>query len=277
MYKMIITSRSVLEESAITIVFRLDDWHTKAMKFAMGHLIHLLIQPLTFGRASDTGGRAAPDPSDSSDWQKERDAMIALLRERYRIESPAILQAMSKVERHLYIPNPRDPGVDPYGDHPCPIGHRQTISQPFIVAYMTEALDIEAGDKVLEIGTGSGYQASVLAELGAEVYSIEIIPQLNRRARKVIDAKGYKNIHILGGDGFAGWPEEISFDAIIVTCAPESVPSALTKQLAEGGKMIIPVGSGIQKLTRIRKLKGRIHHQGDISVRFVPMIHKTRA
>ena len=165
---------------------------------------------------------------------KMRNAMIEQLL-RYKIRDRRVLQAMAKVRRHMYIPEEFRRDETAYGDHPWPIGFDQTISQPYIVAYMTEKMDIKAGEKALEVGTGSGYQAAVLAETGAEVYSIEIIPELAEHARKVLKSEGYSKVQVLTGDGYKGWPEYAPFDVILVACAPEKIPPALTEQLKETG------------------------------------------
>ena len=203
-------------------------------------------------------------------WAPKRAAMVDQLRV-YKIRDERILAAMAKVRRHRYIPEAHR-GEDSYGDHPCTIGLGQTISQPFIVAYMTEAMKIQRGEKVLEIGTGSGYQAAILAELGAEVYSIEIIPELAEHAAKILKAEGYGGVRILTGDGYKGWPEHAPFDVILVTCAPEEVPEALIGQVKDGGRLIVPLGSGIQQLVILRKKDGRVEKEDDIMVRFVPMV-----
>ena len=191
----------------------------------------------------------------------------------YGVTNERVLAAMSTVRRPEYIPEPYRAKTNPYGDHPCPIGHGQTISQPFIVAYMTQRIDPAPGEKILEIGTGSGYQAAILAELGADVFTIEIIPELAGHARRVLAAEGYPRVHVLSGDGYKGWPEYAPFDAIIVTCAPEDVPQALVDQLREGGRMIVPVGGLSQRLVILRKLHGRVQITDDLPVVFVPMVH----
>lgn len=201
----------------------------------------------------------------------ERTRMVAVI-QRYGVRDERVLEAMGKVRRHLYIPENYRRG-DAYGDHPCPIGHGQTISQPFIVAYMTQRIEVKPGLRVLEIGTGSGYQAAILAELGAEVYSIEIIPGLADHARKVLVAEGYANVKVKTGDGYKGWPEHAPFDAIIVTCAPNEIPEKLVKQLKDGGRMILPVGSGIQQLVILEKTGDTFREIPDMHVRFVPMVH----
>lgn len=199
--------------------------------------------------------------------------MVEVLR-RYGINDARLLAAMLKVRRHLFIPAAFRRHGAAYADHPWTIGHDQTISQPFIVAYMTGKLDLKPGEKVLEIGTGSGYQAAVLAEMGAAVCSIEIVPELAEHARQVLAAEGYTNgVRALAGDGYKGWPEHGPFDAVIATCAPEEVPKALVEQLKDGGKMILPVGSwGSQRLVILEKTAGRIQQTDDLPVRFVPMV-----
>jgi protein-L-isoaspartate(D-aspartate) O-methyltransferase len=179
---------------------------------------------------------------------------------------------MRKVPRHLFVPKKNR--AFSYADHPLPIGEGQTISQPYIVAFMTEALKLKPGERVLEIGTGSGYQAAVLAEIINEVYSIEIIQALGESARETLGALGYKNVHIKIGDGHKGWPQKAPFDAIIVTCAPEKIPRPLVEQLKEGGRMIIPVGrrGTVQKLVRAVKRSGSIKTEDVMLVRFVPMV-----
>jgi len=210
--------------------------------------------------------------TDEALWDRERAAMVEQLKRAYGIRDERILAAMARVRRHRYIPAAFRRHGEAYGDHPCPIGHDQTISQPFIVAYMTERLALKPGEKVLEIGTGSGYQAAVLAELGVEVYSIELLPPLAEHARRVLEAEGYKNVKVLTGDGYQGWPEHAPFDAIIVTCAPEEPPPELVRQLKEGGRMIVPVGVGSQRLVLLRKQDGKVRQEEDIMVRFVPMV-----
>ena len=207
-------------------------------------------------------------------WENRRTEMVQQLRA-YGITNAQVLASMGKVRRHVYIPEEFRNLRTAYSDQPCPIGFGQTISQPFIVAYMTEVIGPRAGEKILEIGTGSGYQASVLAECGAEVYTIEIIPELARHAEAVLRAEGYADrVHVLAGDGYQGWPEHAPFDRILVTCAPEEVPQALVAQLKEGGRMILPVGeSGDQRLVILTKRAGRVEKKDDLPVRFVPMVH----
>ena len=200
--------------------------------------------------------------------------MVHVLRE-HNIRDERILNAMGKVRRHLFIPE-MFLTRDAYGDHPGTIGHGQTISQPYIVAYMTERLDLKRGERILEIGSGSGYQAAILAELGTEVFGVEIIPELAEHARRTLAAEGYGNVQVRTGDGYKGWPEHSPFDAVIVTCAPDDVPPALTEQLKENGRMIVPVGSFLQRLVILRKSRGRIEKEDDLAVSFVPMVHGQR-
>jgi protein-L-isoaspartate(D-aspartate) O-methyltransferase len=183
-----------------------------------------------------------------------------------------VLAAMLAVSRHQFVP--RDQQHAAYEDRPLPIGFGQTISQPYIVAFMTEALAIAPSDSVLEIGTGSGYQAAVLAELAREVYSIEIVPELAERAGRTLAALGYRNVTVRHGDGYAGWPERAPFTRIIVTAAPEELPQALVDQLAVGGTMVVPVGprSGDQELRILRKTERGVVSERSLPVRFVPMV-----
>ncbi|HEY3271508.1 MAG TPA: protein-L-isoaspartate(D-aspartate) O-methyltransferase [Geothrix sp.] len=188
------------------------------------------------------------------------------------ITDPRVLEVMARVPRHEFIPMERR--GEAYDDWPLPIGYGQTISQPYIVAFMTAVLNPRAGDRVLEIGTGSGYQAAVLADLVAEVYTVEIVEPLAKRAEADLKRLGYANVKVRAGDGYQGWPEAAPFDAIIVTCAPEDVPKALVDQLKEGGRMIIPVGSqwGGQELYLLWKTPTGMKRQAVLPVRFVPMV-----
>ena len=188
----------------------------------------------------------------------------------YNITNARVLAALGKVPRHRFVP--AELRHQAYADGPLPIGHGQTISQPYIVAFMTGQLDPQPMDRVLEIGTGSGYQAAVLAQLVAEVYTIEIVEALAQRAEVDLKRLGYTNIHVRAGDGCQGWPEAAPFDAIIVTCAPEKVPPPLVEQLKDGGRMIIPVGPmGDQELVLLRKRGEQLEQRAVLSVRFVPM------
>ena len=178
---------------------------------------------------------------------------------------------MAAVPRHRFVPARLQDMA--YEDHPLPIGHGQTISQPYIVALMSQVLAVQPGERVLEIGTGSGYQAAVLAAMGARVFSIEIVAELGRQAADNLKALGYDTVHLKIGDGYQGWPAHAPFDAIIVTCAPSQVPQPLKDQLAEGGRMVIPVGERhYQQLFLLVKSGGVIRQSTIVDVRFVPMV-----
>lgn len=206
-------------------------------------------------------------------FKKARERMVKIQIEARGITDKKVLSAMRKVERHRFVPPEYQDQA--YGDFPLPIGMGQTISQPYIVALMTEVLDLDSTKKVLEIGTGSGYQAAVLAEICDSVYTIEIIDILVKRAEKLLSIMGYTNIKVKIGDGYQGWKEYVPFDAIIVTCAPLQIPQPLKDQLIEGGKMVIPVGMRFaQELVLLTKIKGKIRKTSIIPVRFVPMIRK---
>jgi protein-L-isoaspartate(D-aspartate) O-methyltransferase len=217
--------------------------------------------------ASGCGQKPAP----VADLASERQRMVQEQLMPRGVHDKRVLAAISKVPREEFVP--QDSRAASYTDQPLPIGYGQTISQPYIVAFMTEQLHPSSGDRVLEIGTGSGYQAAVLAELVAEVYSIEIIEPLEKTAEATLQRLGYKNVHTKVGDGYKGWPEHAPFDAITVTCAPDHVPKPLIDQLKEGGRMIIPVGSfGDQELYLLEKKNGELRRRAVLPVRFVPML-----
>ncbi|HUP44237.1 MAG TPA: protein-L-isoaspartate(D-aspartate) O-methyltransferase, partial [Thermoanaerobaculia bacterium] len=180
-----------------------------------------------------------------------------------------VLQVMKEVPRHEFVPDAQVGNA--YQDSPLPIGYGQTISQPFIVAYMSEQLQVTPESKVLEIGTGSGYQAAVLGKLAKEVYTIEIVPELARSAAETLERLGFENVHVRAGDGYRGWPEEAPFDRIMVTAAPDHVPRPLIDQLAVGGRMIIPVGNYYQQIRILTKTPKGVVEQRTIDVIFVPM------
>lgn len=188
------------------------------------------------------------------------------------IKDERVLAAMRAVPRHEFVPE--EHRLNAYDDRPLPIGHGQTISQPFIVAFMTEQLKPRPTDKILEIGTGSGYQAAILSGLVKEVFTIEIVEPLARRAETDLRRLDYANVFVKAGDGYQGWPEHAPFDAIIVTCAPDQIPQALVEQLRDGGRMIIPVGpdGGVQELYVLEKHGGAVKRSAVLPVRFVPMI-----
>ncbi len=190
------------------------------------------------------------------------------------VKNPAVLAAMRTVPRHLFVPD--DVSEYAYDDRPLSIGYGQTISQPFIVAYMSEALGVNGSHRVLEIGTGSGYQAAVMSLLAREVFSIEIVPELGTRAAAVLKSGGYKNVTVKIGDGYGGWPEHAPFDRIIVTAAPDHVPQPLVDQLAVGGRMVIPVGpaGGFQELLVLDKGAAGVVRKRTIPVIFVPLTRK---
>jgi protein-L-isoaspartate(D-aspartate) O-methyltransferase len=190
------------------------------------------------------------------------------------IADEAVLRAMRQAPRHRFVP-PNQIGAA-YEDHPLPIGHGQTISQPYIVALMTEAVQVKPGDRVLEIGTGSGYQAAVLAELGAEVYTVEIIPQLAEQAAVRLRELGYAKIQVRQADGYFGWPEQAPFDAIMVTAAPDHLPQPLIGQLREDGRLIVPIGpqGSVQTLWLFQKRGGQLSAANLGPVMFVPLVGK---
>src|SRR5712691_437821 len=205
-----------------------------------------------------------------TDFAAQRQRMVTEQLKARGIRDDRVLAAMDKVPREEFVP--QDSRAASYTDQPLPIGYGQTISQPYIVAFMTEELRASSSDRVLEIGTGSGYQAAVLAELVAEVYSIEIMEPLAKTAEATLQRLGYKNVHVKVGDGYKGWPENAPFDAVIVTCAPDHVPQPLVGQMKEGGRMIIPVGGpGEQELYLLEKKNGQLKQRAVLPVRFVPM------
>lgn len=214
-------------------------------------------------------GNQTMDLPNEHSRQGERDWMVDTQIVGGGITDPRVVAAMRRVPRHHFIPDYES--EDAYGDFPLPIGHAQTISQPFIVAYMTEALKLQPGEKVLEIGTGSGYQAAILAELGVKVFTIEIVKPLAQYARENLSKLGYDNVWVRAGDGYQGWPEESPFDAIIITAAPDHVPSPLLEQLAVGGRLILPVGDYLQNLVLIRRTEEGYQRTELLPVRFVPM------
>lgn len=185
------------------------------------------------------------------------------------VRGPEVLRAMRKVPRHAFVPKSQQ--MQSYEDRPLPIGHRQTISQPYIVALMSELADVGPGDTVLEVGTGSGYQAAVLAELGAKVFSIEIVEPLAKRAATTLEELGYDDVEVRHGDGYAGWPEHAPFDAVVVTAAPPKIPAPLKEQLKVGGRLVIPVGKYFQSLKVVTRTRKGFREREVLPVRFVPM------
>jgi protein-L-isoaspartate(D-aspartate) O-methyltransferase len=243
----------------------------------------LLRLAMLWGLPAGAACAAAPgtpvEPPSTSPASQQHDAFDARRRtmvnrqiEARGIRDAAVLEAMRKVPRHRFVPT--DLQDSAYEDSPLPIGHGQTISQPYIVAYMTELLRIEPHHKVLEIGTGSGYQAAVLAQLAREVHTIEIVPELGTRARQVLEELGYTNVVVRIGDGYAGWPEQAPFDRVMVTAAPDHVPQPLVDQLAVGGRLVLPVGRGDQWIRLLTRTPDRVVEETTIPVRFVPLVRK---
>jgi len=215
-------------------------------------------------------------PVSGADLVKTREAMVTQQIAGRDIKDGRVLAAMREVPRHEFVP--ADTRQSAYDDSPLPIGHGQTISQPYIVAFMTEQLAPRATDRVLEVGAGSGYQAAILSKLVKEVYTIEIVEPLAKRAAADLERLGFRNVHVKAGDGYEGWPEHAPFDSIIVTCAPEKVPEPLVRQLKDGGRMIIPVGEqlGAQELYVLEKRGAELKKTAVLPVRFVPMTGKSQ-
>ena len=216
------------------------------------------------------GTSCKPAQTSAREFAVERERMVKEQVAMRGVTDERVLRAMRKVPREQFVPEQiRDQS---YSDGPLPIGYDQTISQPFVVAFMTEKLRLRPTDRVLEIGTGSGYQAAILAELAAKVYTIEIVEPLGKKAAQTLQQLGYKNVLVKIGDGYQGWPEYAPFDAVIVTCAPNHVPQPLVEQIKEGGRIIIPVGpTGDQTLYLLEKKNGRLEQRNVLPVSFVPM------
>jgi protein-L-isoaspartate(D-aspartate) O-methyltransferase len=222
--------------------------------------------------AACASGRGGPERIPDMSYDAQRGRMIDQQLRARGIRNVRVLEVMGRVPRHEFVPD----GVqsDAYADHPLSIGFGQTISQPYVVAYMTEVLDPQPANRVLEIGTGSGYQTAVLAELAAEVYTIEIVDALGSRARETLERLGYRNVQVRIGDGYQGWPDAAPFDRIILTAAPPALPRALVDQLAVGGILVAPVGptAGGQVITIVRKTVEGVTVEETIAVQFVPMV-----
>ena len=216
-----------------------------------------------------TDGKRGSESNPKGDLKAMREKMVETQIKARGVKDPRVLSALLKVERHRFVPEEHLNSA--YSDQPLPIGEGQTISQPYIVALMTELLELKGEEKVLEIGTGSGYQAAILGELAKEVYTIEIIESLAAMAKKRLLEFGYQNIKVKAGDGYLGWPEAAPFDAIIITAAPDHIPKPLIEQLKEGGRMVVPVGTYTQELKKIIKRSGKIETIDIIPVVFVPM------
>jgi protein-L-isoaspartate(D-aspartate) O-methyltransferase len=228
-------------------------------------IIYLSLMIIPFSCA----GQPDKNATDDANYTGQRLRMVETQIIPRDIDDKSVLAAMRKVPRHLFVPVESRAGS--YADGPQPIGHDQTISQPYIVAIMTQLLALDSSSRVLEIGTGSGYQAAILGEIADSIFSIEIIPALAERSLFLLDSLQYKNIKVKCGDGYQGWPEKAPFDAIIVTAAAPKIPQPLIEQLRQGGRMVIPVGDFYQELLLITKGKDDIVKQSIIPVRFVPM------
>jgi protein-L-isoaspartate(D-aspartate) O-methyltransferase len=223
------------------------------------------------------GPREAPEPPPAPGAQEDADArsaeererMVARQLERRAVHDERVLAAMRRVPRHRFVP--AEERAHAYADRPLPIGFGQTISQPYIVAVMSEALALQGHERVLEVGCGSGYQAAVLGELAREVWTIEIVTPLAERAARTLAELGHANVHVKAGDGYLGWPEHAPFDAILVAAASERVPQPLVDQLAVGGRMILPLGSEEQELVLLRKTPAGLERESILPVRFVPL------
>ena len=212
----------------------------------------------------------------AEDYAAMRERMVRRQIAARGVEDERVLGAMRAVPRHLFVPRARRARA--YADHPLPIGNGQTISQPYIVALMTEALRLPKKARVLEVGTGSGYQAAVLARICRQVYSVEIVPELGKRARALLRARGHDNVHVRIGDGYAGWPDKAPFDGIMLTAAPPKIPSPLLRQLKVGGRLVAPVGPvhGAQELIRVTRTREGFKRERLLGVRFVPMTGKAQ-
>ncbi len=222
-----------------------------------------------FFLADCSDGNKVSDSGQKGDFKAMREKMVDRQIKARGVKDSRVLSAMRKVERHLFVP--KDLQSSAYADQPLPIGQGQTISQPYIVALMTELLGLKGDEKVLEVGTGSGYQAAILAELAKEVYTIEIVETLAISAENRLLELGYQNVKVKAGDGYLGWPEVAPFDAIMVTAAPDHIPKPLLDQLKEGGRMVLPVGTYTQELKKIVKRSGKIETTDVVPVAFVPM------
>jgi len=222
------------------------------------------------GRAAVGNGVSHEDSEELPRPRAAREQMVQEQMVARGIRDPRVLEALRKVPRHRFVP--LDMQALAYEDSPLPIGLGQTISQPYVVAFMTEALELKPSDRVLEIGTGSGYQAVVLSLLAQEVYSIENVEQLGKQAEARLKQMGYANVRVRISDGYYGWPEAAPFDAIIVTAAPPDVPPVLVAQLRMGGRMVVPVGRGWQDLIRLRRTVNGLERESLLMVTFVPMV-----
>ena len=235
--------------------------------------MRIVAQYLLFAAIATT--RCSQQTPTAAEFATHRQRMVEQQLKPRGIRDERVLAAMAKVPREEFVPADVRPSA--YEDGPLPIGYDQTISQPYVVAFMTEQLRPKQSNRVLEIGSGSGYQAAILGELVAEIYTIEIVEPLAKTAEATLQRLGYNNVHIKVADGYKGWPEEAPFDAIIVTCAPEKVPQPLVDQLEDGGRMVIPVGERFaQQLYLLEKKNGQLKESVTLPVRFVPMLREAQ-
>lgn len=224
---------------------------------------------LACAASSGNGGQ----PSDTDEMHAARRRQMVETQIRHRgVSDPRVLAALQNVPRHRFVREGDE--ANAYGDYPLAIGSGQTISQPYIVAYMTQALDPQPDARVLEVGTGSGYQAAVLGALVAEVYTVEIVPDLARRATAILAELGYAHVHVREGDGYAGWAEHAPFDAVIVTAAPDHIPQPLVDQLRIGGRLVVPVGTDDQNLLVLTRTTDGLREDARLPVRFVPLTRR---
>lgn len=243
-----------------------------SIKIMIFHLV--LIVVCFYGAGCGEANKNIGQKSSDAGFQEKRKQMVENQIMNRGIKDSLIVKAFLKVPRHQFVPKKYQRIA--YSDRPLPIGDGQTISQPYIVAYMTQVLNLSRTDKVLEIGTGSGYQAAILGELNDSVFTIELLASLGKKASSLLSEMNYSNIKVKIGDGYQGWEEYAPFDAIIVTCAPTEIPVALKNQLKEGGRMIIPVGSSYyQELVYLRKIDNQLLEQKVLPVMFVPMVDST--
>jgi protein-L-isoaspartate(D-aspartate) O-methyltransferase len=241
---------------------------------ALAALVGPVLAWAPMGCEAGSEGEAPAAEVEGGALTRAREAMVRETIAARGVKDARTLVAMRQVPRHLFVP----PGLvsQAYADYPLPIGHAQTISQPYIVAFMTEALGLEGGEKVLEVGTGSGYQAAVLAEIAAKVYTIEIVPALAEDARERLARLGYGNVEVRAGDGYAGWPEAAPFDGILVTAAAPRVPRPLKEQLKDGGRLVLPVGDEYQEVVVVTRRGEAFEERRVLAVRFVPMTGEVR-
>ncbi len=238
----------------------------------MGPALAMLLVPWLV--ALTTFGCSPPGDGEGTDFVRARESMVTTQIAARGVNDPKVLAAMRKVPRHLFVPSGEVGQA--YEDYPLPIGHGQTISQPYIVGFMTEALGLKGGERVLEVGTGSGYQAAVLAEIAARVYTIEIVAPLAEEAAARLNRLGYANVEVRAGDGYLGWPEAAPFDGIMLTAAAPRVPEPLKQQLKDGGRLVLPVGGDWQELVVVTRRGDRFEEKQVLPVRFVPMTGKVR-